>query len=57
MEVSKSILNKGALIFIGHDKMLNLRNSMNLDHIWGKKPDPNRKISPDHLKVMIDEYG
>jgi hypothetical protein len=36
---------------------LSLRNSKNLENIWEKKPDPNRKVVPDYLKVMVDESG
>ena len=28
-----------------------------LGKIWEKRPDPNRKVVPDHLKVMLDPFG
>ena len=28
-----------------------------MEKIWEKRPDPNRKVVPDHLKVMLDDNG
>ena len=28
-----------------------------METIWQKRPDPSRKVVPDHLKVMLDESG
>lgn len=41
----------------GHDQTLTLSNFHTLEKIWQKRPDPNRKVIPDHLKVMLDERG
>jgi WD40 repeat protein len=41
----------------GHDKTLALSDSKTFDRKWMKKPDPARKVAPDYLKVMLDEYG
>ena len=53
MDVSKH----NNLILTGHDQTLTLSNANTLQKIWQKRPDPNRKMVPDHLKVMMDEYG
>lgn len=28
-----------------------------MEKVWEKRPDPNRKVVPDHLKVMLDDNG
>lgn len=53
MDVSK----KSNYVLTGHDKNLTLSGSDKFTKIWQKRPDPNRKVVPDHLKVMIDEHG
>ena len=45
------------LILTGHDKNLTLVDSETLEKKWQKRPDPNRKIVPDHIKVMMDDMG
>jgi len=53
MDVSKN----SNYVLTGHDKNLTLSDSGRFAKIWQKRPDPNRKVVPDHLKVLIDEYG
>jgi len=54
---SMDIAPRGELVLTGHDKNLTLSSSRTLQKIWQKRPDPSRKVAPDHLKVMLDEQG
>jgi hypothetical protein len=58
MDVQKAAGEEGgsALILTGHDKILSLRSLDSFDKIWEKRPDPKRKIVPDHLKVILDDH-
>ena len=42
-------------ILTGHDRNLCLREASQLERIWEKQPNPERKVVPDHLKVMISD--
>jgi hypothetical protein len=44
-------------VLTGHDQTLTLSYTNTLSKIWQKRPDPNRKVIPDHLKVMLDDQG
>lgn len=54
---SMDVAQESSLVLTGHDQTLTLSNSQTLEKIWQKRPDPNRKVVPDHLKVMLDEQG
>jgi len=48
----------GNLVLTGHDRNLCLRESENFEKVvWEKRPDPSRKVVPDHMKVMLDSQG
>ena len=54
---SMDVARSSDLVLTGHDKNLTLSSARTLEKIWQKRPDPNRKVAPDHLKVMLDEHG
>lgn len=52
-----SIDSAGGLVLTGHDKNLTLSDATTFERKWQKRPDPARKVAPDHLKVLMDEQG
>lgn len=47
----------GKYVLTGHDRNLSLREKGKFERVWEKRPDPSRKVVPDHLKVMLDNQG
>jgi hypothetical protein len=48
----------GKYVLTGHDRNLSLRETKGkFERVWEKRPDPSRKVVPDHLKVMLDDQG
>jgi hypothetical protein len=54
---SLDVSTQSSLILTGHKQTLTLSCMKTLKKIWEKRSDPNRKVIPDHLKVMLDESG
>ena len=57
MDVSKNGTLTKSMIITGHDRNLNLRNCEKFERVWEKRPDPNRKTAPNHLRVILDPTG
>ena len=53
------VANDTNLVLMGHDKNLTLSRIQGdkFEKVWQKRPNPNRKMAPDHLKVAFDEQG
>ena len=54
---SMDVASKAGFLITGHDKNLTLSKFNGFEKIWQKRPDPNRKVAPDHIKVMMDDFG
>lgn len=54
---SMEIANETDLVLMGNEKNLTLNRIQEdkFEKVWQKRPNPNRKIVPDHLKVALDE--
>ena len=53
------VSNDTHLALLGNDKNLTLNKieGDKFEKLWQKRPNPTRKMAPDHLKVAFDQQG